>query len=65
MLARHAVLSQETSTASREVGQEIFTENVKKNNGDEMVSEEADDCKTHILKRLGDYGVTNILRISI
>ena len=39
---------------SKEVDLEIFTE--KENKGDEGISEEADDCESHILKILVEYG---------
>ena len=54
MLAGHLVVSQESTIQSKVVELEIFTENIKENKGE--ISEEADDCESHILKRLVEYG---------
>ena len=56
ILAGHLVVSQESNIQSKLVDREISTDNVKENKGDEEISEEADDCESHILKRLVEYG---------
>ena len=53
MLAGHIAVSEDTTIKSKEVDLEIFTE--KENKGDEGISEEADDCESHILKILVEY----------
>ena len=65
MLAGHLVLSEETTIKSKEVDLEIITENIKENKGDEEISEEADDCESHILKRLGEYGLQIFLNLNL
>ena len=51
MLAGHIAVSEDTTIKSKEVDLEIITENIKENKGDEEISEEADDCESHFLKR--------------
>ena len=63
MLEGHLVLSEETTIKSNEVDLEIYTKNIKENKGDEDISEEADDCENHILKRLGEYRLQIFLNL--
>ena len=63
MLAEHLVFCEETTVNSKEVDLDIFTENIKENKGDEEISEEADDCESHILKRLFEYGLQIFLNL--
>ena len=53
MMAGNLVLSDKTTIKSKEVDLEIFPENIKENKGDAEIFVEADDCESHILKRLG------------
>ena len=41
----------------------FIIENIKENKGDEEISEEADDCESHILKRLLEYGLQIFLNL--
>ena len=60
MMVGNLVVCKETTIKSKEVDLEIITENIKEN---EEISEEADDCESHILKRLGEYGLQIFLNL--
>ena len=64
MMVGNLVVCEETTIKSKEVDLEIFTENIKENKEDEEV-EEADDCESHILKRLGEYGLQIFLNLNL